>query len=332
MGEKVRIGFVGAGRHATRILYPSLRLTDLDLVATAALVEEEAAQAARTFGAARHHVGHEELLEQAGDLDACVVAVGPPAYRETISAVLDAGLPVWAEKPAAASAAEAAELAERSRDQGLPLCVGFMKRFAPAYELARGAMDEEEFGKPSFFAGKFAMGGGVYPDDYTFLVDNSVHMVDLMRHFMGDVEALSVERAEGSGGRVAYAVLARFAAGGVGTLHLSTMQSWRAHNERVEITGEGRAVVVDNVVHYQLHAADGPGRSWEPNLTVPSDANQTLSLTGYARELQHFAEVVRDGVDPRATIEDAQRALELIDEIYVAGGGTLDPSRRAGEW
>lgn len=332
MSEKVRIGFIGSGRHATRILYPSLRLTDLDLVATAALVAEEAAQAARTFGAVRHHVGHEELLAQAGDLDACLVAVAPPAYRETVSAVLDAGLPVWAEKPGAASASEAAALAERSRAAGIPVCVGFMKRFAPAYELARGAMEEEGFGRPSVFAGKFAMGGGLYPDDYTFLVDNSVHMVDLMRHFMGEVDAVSVARTEGDGGRVAYAVLVRFESGSVGTLHLSTMQSWRAHNERVEITGAGRAVVVDNVTRFQLYAPEGPGLAWEPNYTVPSDANQTLTLTGYARELQHFAEVVRDGVPPRATIDDARRALELVDEIFVGGGGTLEPSRRAAAW
>lgn len=332
MAAKVRIGFIGSGRHATRILYPSLRLTDLELVATCSLLEEEAAQAARTFGAARHHVGHEALLSHVEDLDACLVAVGPPAYRDVISAVLDAGLPVWAEKPAAASTSEAAELAERSHADGIPICVGFMKRFAPAYELAREAVDEPEFGRPSFFTGKFAMGGGLYPDDYTFLVDNSVHMVDLMRYFMGDVSRLTVERTEGADGRVAYAVLARFTDGGVGTLHLSTMQSWRAHNERVEITGEGMAAVVDNVTRFQLHALEGPGRSWEPNYTVPSDANQTLTLSGYARELQHFAEVVRDGISPRATIDDARRALELIDDIFRAGGGTLEPGRRADEW
>ncbi len=332
MGDKVRVGFIGSGRHATRILYPSLRLTDLELVATCSLVEEEAAYNARLFGAERHYVGHEALLAGEDDIDACLVAVRPPAYKEVIQAVLEAGLPVWAEKPAAASASEAAELVKLSERAGLPICVGFMKRFAPAYELARTAVEEPEFGRPSFFAGKFAMGGGLYPDDYTFLVDNSVHMVDLMRHFMGEVASLSVERTEGDAGRVAYAVLARFERGGVGTLHLSTMQSWRAHNERVEITGEGSATVVDNVTRFRLYTPEGPGRSWEPNYTVPSDANQTLMLTGYARELQHFAEIVRDGASPRATIEDAQRALALIDDIYRAGGGTLAPGQRAEEW
>jgi predicted dehydrogenase len=332
MADRLRIGFIGCGRHSTRILYPSLRLTDLDLVATCSLVDEEAVRNARLFGAERWHVGHEALLEQASDLDACLVAVGPPAYRDVLSAVLETGLPVWAEKPAAGSAAEAAELVTLSERAGLPICVGFNKRFAPAYELARSAVAEPHFGKPSFFAGKFAMGGGLYEDDYTFLVDNSVHMADLMRFFMGDVAAVTVERGEGSDGRVAYAVVVRFESGAVGTLHLSTMQSWRSHNEWVEITGQGSAAVVDNVVGFRTYVPEGPGTAWEPNFTVPSDANQTLMLTGYARELQHFVEVVRDGAPPRATIEDAQRALELIDDIYRAGGGLLAPGQRAQEW
>lgn len=332
MAEKVRIAFIGCGRHATRILYPSLRLTDLELVATCSLVEEEAVRNARLFGAERHYVGHEALLSNERDLDACLVAVGPPAYKEVLEAVLGRGLPVWAEKPAAASATEAAELRALAERAGLPLCVGFMKRFAPAYELARETVAQDGFGKPSFFSGKFAMGGGLYPDDYTFLVDNSIHMVDLMRYFMGDVSSLSVERAEGKDGRVAFAVLVRFQSGAVGTLHLSTMQSWLSHNERIEITGEGSAVVVDNVTRFQSYVPEGPGRYWEPNYTVPTDANQTLSLTGYARELQHFAEVVRDGAQPRATIDDAARALELIDELYERSGCALVEGQGARDW
>lgn len=330
--EKVRIAFIGCGRHATRILYPSLRLTDLELVATCSLVEEEAVRNARLFGARRHYVGHEALFSSEREIDACLVAVGPPAYKEILTAVLDRGLPVWAEKPAAASAVEARELSELAERHKLPVCVGFMKRFAPAYELAREAIERDEFGKPSFFAGKFAMGGGLYPDDYTFLVDNSIHMIDLMRYFMGDVSSLAVERTEGSEGRVAFAVLARLASGAVGTLHLSTMQSWLSHNERVEITGEGSAVVVDNVTRFQSFVPEGPGRIWEPNYTVPIDANQTLSLTGYARELQHFAEVVRDGIRPRATIDDATHALELVDELYERSGGVLVEGQGARDW
>ncbi len=330
--KKVRVGFIGAGRHATRILYPSLRLTDLELIAVASLVEEEAERNAMWFGAKRYYRNHQELIEIERDLDAILVAVPPPAYREVLSTVLGAGLPVWSEKPAASSAQEAAELEKLSENKGLPICVGYMKRFAPAYELAKRAAEDPDFGTPTFFNGKFAMGGGIYPDEYTFLVDNSVHMADLALYFMGEAVSVQSERTEFAGGRVAYAVLLKFASGAIGSLHLSTMQSWRAHNERIEVTGRGSAVVVDNVVRFKRFATEGPGAFWEPNFTVPTDANQTLMLTGYAYQLQHFAEVVRDKVTPRVTIRDSRKALDLIDRIYVAAGGTLGSDQRARAW
>lgn len=329
--KKLRIGFIGAGRHATRILYPSLRLTDLELVALASLDENEAIRNARWFGAQKYYLNHLDLLENERNLDAILVAVPPPSYLEVISAVLDAGLPVWSEKPAAGNAREALELEKLAAKRGLPVCVGYMKRFAPAYVLAKEVISKSDFGSPSFFNGKFAMGGGVYPDEYTFLVDNSVHMADLALFFMGEVKSVQ-SACISKGGRIAYAVLLEFASGAVGTLHLSTMQSWRAHNERVEITGVGSAVVVDNVVKFEHFVPEGPGFFWEPNFTVPVDANQTLVLTGYAGQLQHFVEVVRDGVEPRATLNDSRRALELVDLIYQSTGGLISPDQRAGAW
>lgn len=327
--DKVRIGFVGCGQHGTSIVYPSLRFTDLQLVATSSLVEEEAIRNARLFGADRWHVRHDRLLADEPDLDAVVIVVQPFQYGEIIRDVLDRGLPVYAEKPACGSVAEVRELVEASRSKGLPVQVGFMKRFAPAYELMYAAIHEPDFGSPSFFSGTFAMGSDVYPDDYSFLVDNSVHMVDLAHYMMGAIADLEVKRAEGSGGRVAYAVALQFVSGAVGTLHLSTMQSWESHNERVEITGEGSAVVVDNVVNFRQYAASGLGAAWEPNFTVPLDENHFLSVAGYARELQHFVEVVRGRCTPRATIEDSRRALEVINKIYVAGGGIVEEGMQA---
>lgn len=323
MTERVRVGFVGCGAHARRILYPSIRLTDLELVATSSLVEEEARSVARSFGAERFHVGHESMLEEAADLDALLVAVQPAAYAGVLSAALERGIPVWAEKPAAASAAEARARADEWRN-GPSLCIGFQKRFAPAYDLAWRAVRRKRFGKPSVFTADFVMGSGYTDSDYSFLVDNSIHPVDLMRYFMGEVEALQAVRELRCEGRFSYGVLAQFARGGIGFLNLSTMGSWHSHNERLQIFGEGSKATVDNVVSYRLYEAEGPGESWEPNFTVPIDVNQTLSIAGYAVELQHFADVVRGRARPRATIDDAVRALEVIDEIYVAAGGVTD--------
>jgi myo-inositol 2-dehydrogenase/D-chiro-inositol 1-dehydrogenase len=332
MMEKIRIGFIGTGRHAKRILYPSLRYASIELVATASLEEDEAAYAAMTFGAKRYYVGHKRLLESEKNLDAVIIAVAPPNYYEIIQDVLSLGLPIFSEKPAAASAEEAAKLEAAARKAGKPIQVGFMRRFARTSQMAQEAMKQKDFGRPTCFVGKFAVGPGLYPDEYTYIVDNPIHMIDLTRSFMGEVEKVSVERTDWGNLHFSYVVLFRFTSGAVGTVYFSNNQSWRQHNEFVEITGEGSFITIDNVMRYQYFPPDGPRQFWEPNYTVPSDQNQSFLLTGYANELQHFVDVVRDGTQPLVTIHDARRVLELIDEIYIKGGGILEPGRKAKVW
>ncbi|MBI4790617.1 MAG: Gfo/Idh/MocA family oxidoreductase [Chloroflexi bacterium] len=332
MVDKIRIGFIGAGRHASNILYPSLRYTPFELVAVAALEEDEAQRAAKNFGAERYYVGGFEEMLAKEQLDACLVAVPPPAYRDILCAVLERGLPVWCEKPAGGSVADIAAVEETARRTGKPVQVGYMKRFAPAYRMAKQAMAKEAFGAPSAFVGKFVVGPGLYPDEYTYVVDNPIHLLDLARFFMGDIERVSVEKKDWGERRWSYAVLLRFASGAVGTLHLANTQSWRQPNEFVEITGQGHFISVDNVVRYRYNPPDGAGEYWEPNPTVPSAQNASVMLTGYAYELIHFADVVRDGILPQVTIADARRALELADEVYRQGGGALEPGKRASAW
>ncbi len=333
MERRPRIGFIGCGRHATRVLYPSLALLDVDLVAVACREAERAERTARRFGARRWYGDHRALLAGEGELDGVVVAVPAPAYGAILDDVIARGVACWAEKPAAASAAEAEQLAVAASKAGVPVLVGFMKRFATAYRLMADQIAAPTFGRPTYFEGRFSMGGGLYGDDYTFLVDNSIHLVDLARWLMGDVADLDVRRTAGPEGRVAYAVVLGFTDGAVGSLHLSTMRSWRADNERVEVTGVGPSVAVENLVRVVGTTADGaPGTFWEPNFSVPIDENRTIVLAGYVPELAHFIDVVQGDQEPQVGLRDAVEALRLIDRIYDAGGAGPRPARTSAAW
>ena len=308
--RRIRVGLIGAGRHCQAIIQPALRFAPVDVVATCS---RHAASAPQLVP---HYSGHQQMLAaEAGRLDACVVVVGVPEYLRVLGDVLARGLPVWSEKPAAATVAEAMLLEQAARQAGKPLVVGFNKRFASAYQMAREAMRRPAFGRATSFFGKFMMGGSYYPDEVSYLVDNPIHMIDLARHFMGEITRMQVERADLAEGQWSYAVTLRFASGANGLLQFGNTQSWRQHNEFVEITGEGHAITVDNVVRYRYRPEEGPGDCWEPNFTVPVDRNHSLVLTGYAGQLIHFAEVVREGILPQVTIADARRALELLEEI-----------------
>ena len=208
------------------------------------------------------------------NLDACMVVVQPPDYHRIIKDVLSLGLPVWCEKPAASSVEEAKDLEAAAQRAGKPLMVGYMKRFCHRLSHGERAMSRAEFGRPTSFYCEFMVGGGIYPDEYTYIVDNPIHtIVDLARYFMGEVERVNVEKAEWGEKSWSYAVTLRFTSGALGLLQFANTQSWRQHNEFAEITGQGRSVSVDNVVRYHYRGQEWSGRNVGAELHLfPSSA------------------------------------------------------------
>src|SRR6266540_2294959 len=108
MGRLVRIGFVGCGSHATQNIYPALRLGVYgspslkeplgELIACCDLKEDLAKRNAKVFGFERWYTDHREMIEKE-DLD-CIIAVLHPSVQPRVAIdSLDAGLPVFIEKP-----------------------------------------------------------------------------------------------------------------------------------------------------------------------------------------------------------------------------------------
>lgn len=96
--DPVRIGIVGCGRHATSVLLPALVHLNFDLAATCARRLSTAQAAAARFGARAAYDSVAEMIRRE-ELDAVVACVPPPAYGAVIGECVDAGLPVFAEKP-----------------------------------------------------------------------------------------------------------------------------------------------------------------------------------------------------------------------------------------
>jgi predicted dehydrogenase len=323
-GSRLKIGFVGCGQHARTNLYPVLQFVRADLQAVCARRLENAEAAAKAFGAPSAYASFEAMFDKE-PLDAVLVCVSADEHFRIAAAALERGLHVFVEKPATRTLGEAEQLRHLERKAGRHLMVGFQKRHAPAYRKAWQILRGESFGALSTIDVRFCFGS--FPGDEEFLREVAIHHLDLIRFFAGNVEAVHAERHRSRSGGFAFAVTARFEGGAVGTMRLSTEQSWRAHNERVELSGEGESLVVENMVslrHYKGSAAksagEGPFRGegeafWEPNFTVPTIWNQTHHLNGFGFELEHFVECLLAGNKPEPGIEDYCRSLQMVDSI-----------------
>lgn len=341
--RQARIGFVGAGAHATSLLYPSLvQAPSARLVAVCDLQADRAEAAAQRFGAARWYTDVGAMLE-AEQLDGVCICGQPEMHCQVGLAVLRRGLPIFVEKPSAMTAREATRLAQAAARQGLWGMVAFMKRHAPGYLLAKRLIDSIEFGGLQQIHLRFTQ--GEYPDIWGleaaqgFLVGQIVHIFDLLRFLAGDVAQLHARFRRVSDCRFAYAVSAEMTSGALATLYLNSLdhaEPWRDITERVELTGVGESLVVEDMLQVRHYPArdwrpgdqrwGAPSLAWEPNwLSVSRGA----ALCGYVGEIEHFAQCLLSKTQATASLWDGAAALAIGEAVWksVQQGRAVSPKR-----
>ena len=132
-------------------------MPEIDLVAVCDIDEEKAQRNARNFGARRVYTDMNKMLDTE-ELDG-VFTIGPaPQQYQLAPVVLSRGLPVYTEKPSANTSAEARELAELAEANNTWGQVGFMKRFADVYTIAKEIVARPGVWRPARAQGEVRAG------------------------------------------------------------------------------------------------------------------------------------------------------------------------------
>lgn len=308
----MNVAVVGVGRHATTAILPNLAPAGLRLVGVCARHLDHAEPVADLHRVPPYDDVRKMVEETAPA--GVVVVVPPDQFRPVISTCLELHQPVFAEKPAATSAEEASTLAELADTAGVPVVVGYMKRFASGYLCAERIAREPEFG--SLRLGSFTWSVGPWPPEIEFrdwLFENPVHLIDLARYFFGELHSVLARR--GSGREHSFVATATTAAGAIVTIQATTNGSWHQHNESIELVGEGCSVRVDNVDTVTHRPLEGAEQLWRPNYTVPSAPNMSGATMGFTAELEHFRLVVEENVPCRSDMRNAAATLRLAQAI-----------------
>jgi len=151
---------------------------------------------AARFGAAAARDWREAVGRE--DVDAVIVSTPPASHAEIAIGALAAGKHVLCEKPLARTPEECARMVEAARAGPAVLATGFNYRFYPSVVRAREILADGRIGDLSHvrgYAGYSAtehnqpwlrdaavVGGGA-------MWDNGIHLIDLVDHFLGGVEA-----------------------------------------------------------------------------------------------------------------------------------------------
>lgn len=253
----------------------------------------------------------EELLSAARP-DLVLVLAADAAHFALCRAAIAQGVACLVEKPMCPSAADAAALVQLAAQHRVPLAAVANKRFSPPYAMAKALIDRGALkAEPTVFTGKFTLG---YP--YVDILDGgTVHLIDLMRWFMGPVARLHARSVAGDDGRLQSAVVSlRFTSGGIGTVMTSdaglSFKPW----ERVEIFGRNAFLVVDDQNELTLFDDEtGPAKCWRP--VVPNTLMFDESFGGYTGQLDNMLDALRGLAPLGVTGADGATAVSLIAAI-----------------
>ncbi|MFG2944660.1 Gfo/Idh/MocA family protein [Streptomyces adustus] len=309
----MRIGILGLGRIGA---FHAETLSALDAVASL-VVADPFAQAAKAAGerfGAEVADSPEEML--AAGVDGVVVAAATDAHPALILAAVDAGVPVFCEKPVARTMREGVEVLKAVQGRGVPVQIGFNRRFDAGFVAARAAVRSGELGRLHTVrsttldpapppAAYVAASGGIFRDC-------SVHDFDIIRWVTGR-EVTEVYAVGGNRG----ADFIREAGdadttGAVLTLDDSTIalvsnsrHNARGYDVRLELHGfsDSIAVGLDDKL---------PLRSVEPGVRFPAGVPHDFFMDrfgdAYRTELAAFTEVVAGTRPSPCTIADALEA------------------------
>ncbi|MFK0038228.1 Gfo/Idh/MocA family oxidoreductase [Paenarthrobacter sp. NPDC090517] len=260
-----------------------------------------------------------EMLDSG--VDGLVIATGTATHPELIRAGVDAGVPVFCEKPVAMNVSDALPVLDYIRENNGVVQIGHQRRFDAGYLEAKRAYEAGELG---WIHSLRAVTCDMTPPPVEFLAtsgglfrDCSVHDFDILRWLTGreivEVYAKGSNNGDpaiGDVGDVDTALaLITFDDGTVGTVSASRYNG-AGHDVRLEIQGSDGSVMV---------GLDGKSAltSVEADVTFPGGKpHQTFAERfdqAYRSEMVAFVELVMGERENPCTPEDAVAASRVAD-------------------
>lgn len=319
----VLIGCGGVGRKRAAMLPGSCRLlaaADPDLRRAESLVQQVAP------GALVAAKAEEALAVEGAGL--AIVATPHAVLVPASLAALEAGCHVLVEKPGADRVAPLLELRAAAERCGRTVRVGFNHRFHPSVRLAASLIAEGGYGTLMHVRARYGHGGRPgYEAEWRAdravsgggeLLDQGVHLIDLLRHFAGDADLVFAEcRTDFWDMQVednAFLAL-RPRSGGFAWLHASWTE-WKnlfsfeiaLQSAKIEIAGLGGSYGTERLTLYEMLPEMGPPatRAWE----------WPQADRSWGRELDDVLGAIEGRPAVGASLDDAVEALRIVEEAY----------------
>jgi predicted dehydrogenase len=333
--SKVRVGLVGCGKIAQTHAMAVDAIEEAEFVACCDREVDRAKEMAAKYNVP-HVFGDAKELFASGLIDAALCCTPHPAHEAVVVGAAEAGIHVQCEKPIAVSIEAADRMIAAADEAGIKFGVIFQRRFWPAAQRIRKAIDDGKLGNLTLgdcivklwrgsdyfgldpWRGKWATeGGGI-------LMNQAVHSIDHFQWFMG--RAVEVNGRIGTLRHGAYidvedtaVATVKFENGALGIIEASsTFQP--PYGFRTGVHGDnGAAVSVWERNEGELGVNDVwsiPGEEADRERWFEEDKSAAGFPQFHVAQIRDFMHAVLEDRPPAVTGAEARKSLELILAIY----------------
>jgi myo-inositol 2-dehydrogenase / D-chiro-inositol 1-dehydrogenase len=312
----VRVGVVGVGmigqdhiRRLTQVLYGAAVVAVTDVDADRAQSVASGVPGARALPTGQAVIGADEV-------DAVLVASWGGTHEDYVVAAIEAGKPVFCEKPLATTQQACLRILDAEVAGGRRLIqVGFMRRYDAAYRALKNVVDDGAIGAPLLM--HCAHRNPSVPPHFTsemIINDSAVHEIDLVRWLFDEeivaANVLKPRRNSKADFQDPLVVLLEMDSGVLVDVELSVNIGY-GYDIRGEVVGENGTVALgdgsDAIVKREGYRS---GR-------VPADWRERF-VRAYDVELQEWLDAVRAGTSTGPSAWDGYAATVVGDTCLEA--------------
>ena len=344
MPEPLKVGLVGTGRIAHAHMAAYLQHPDrVELTAVCDIIEDAAQRYAKLAKVDAVYTDFETMVKEA-DIDAVdICSIHDQHPTQTIAAA-EAGKHVLSEKAMAHTVQGCREMIDATDKAGVILMIAQNLRYVPDSVAVKRLIDEGELGTiqavrtHAIFGVTLSNPAGHWMNDGKqagggILMTNTIHHVDLLRHYIGNVKRVTgicktIQPEMVNGAEDLVAATLEFENGAIGDVFGNWITSRSPENMSYMVFGtEGtlhstppktpeQGLNQFGTIMISTRKMDKKGSFRPPFEPVKTDSLELPSSNCFVNEILHFEECCREGIEPISSGKDNIETIKMLMGIY----------------
>jgi virulence factor len=238
---------------------------------------------------------------------AALVLTPSNTHRTIIEQLLKADIDVYSEKPLTLSLGETLSLAELADQKSKLLMVGFNRRYAPLHRQARELWGDRHIQMALLQKNRSS---AYHPDLYKNYIDDTIHIIDLLRFFCGDGTAVHTSCQVEHEKLVGAVSMVTYRHGGY-SIVMTSLQAGHWY-ENYALHGESTSMYIDAFSKLVL-VTENEQKIWKESYA--SAWKSTLKARGFVDEITHFFDCIQTRTLPQTSAWESYKTQQLINDM-----------------